>query len=341
GKFAEVSDAMNVEDYWPWGLSTGDLNADGFQDVFITASMNFPFRYGINSLLLNDRGKIFRDSEFILGVEPRRGGRTHFKMDSLDCDGEEASNNIFGNSLYHNLGGGKFAEVSDAMNVEDYWPWGLSTGDLNADGFQDVFITASMNFPFRYGINSLLLNDRGKIFRDSEFVLGVEPRRGGRTHALLTEVDCDGEDQQSAVCKDRSGKVKLMSALGSRSSVIFDLDGDGDLDIVTNDFNSEPMVLISNLAQKRPGLRYLKVRLRGTASNRDGLGARVQVKAGGQTLTQWNDGKSGYLSQSSMPLYFGLGDAQKIDAVEVTWPSGKRQTVAGPKVNGEIEIVEK
>ncbi|HSB53342.1 MAG TPA: ASPIC/UnbV domain-containing protein, partial [Gemmatimonadales bacterium] len=69
--------------------------------------------------------------------------------------------------------------------------------------------------------------------------------------------------------------------------------------------------------------------------------ARVQVKAGGQTLTQWNDGKSGYLSQSSMPLYFGLGDARKIDSVEVTWPSGKTQTVAGPKANGEIEVVEK
>ena len=80
GKFEEVSDAMGVENYWPWGLSAGDLNADGFQDIFITASMNFPFRYGINSLLLNDRGKIFRDSEFILGVEPRRDGRTHVTM---------------------------------------------------------------------------------------------------------------------------------------------------------------------------------------------------------------------------------------------------------------------
>jgi hypothetical protein len=251
------------------------------------------------------------------------------------------ANNIFGNSFFHNLGGGRFEEVSDAMNVEDYWPWGLSTGDLNADGWQDVFITASMNFPFRYGINSLLLNDRGKIFRDSEFILGVEPRRGGRTHAKLIDMDCDGEDAENPLCKGHQGKVALMSALGSRSSVIFDLDNDGDLDIVTNDFNSEPMVLISDLAQKKPNLRWLKVKLRGTASNRDGLGARVRVKAGGQTYTQWNDGKSGYLSQSSLPLYFGLGDAQKVDSIEVNWPSGRTQTVAAPKVNGEVEIVEK
>ena len=64
------------------------------------------------------------------------------------------------------------------------------------------------------------------------------------------------------------------------------------------------------------------------------------MKAGGRRYTQWNDGKSGYLSQSAMPLYFGLGDAAKVDAVEVTWPSGRKQTVTGPKVNGLIQVVE-
>jgi enediyne biosynthesis protein E4 len=276
------------------------------------------------------------DMSHIIGVGEEK---KKSDMQWSDADLQGGANNIFGNSLFHNLGG-KFEEVSDKMGVEDYWPWGLSTGDLNADGFQDLFITASMNFPFRYGVNSLLLNDRGKIFRDSEFILGVEPRRGGRTHELLTTVDCDGEDQGHQACAGKKGTVKIMSALGSRSSAIFDLDGDGDLDIVTNDFNSEPMILISNLAQKRPGLHYLKVALQGTVSNRDAIGARVQVRAGGQTYTQWNDGKSGYLSQSDMPLYFGLGDAAKIDVVEVTWPSGRKQTVTGSKMNGQIAIVE-
>ncbi|HET9212076.1 MAG TPA: CRTAC1 family protein, partial [Thermoanaerobaculia bacterium] len=369
-RFKDVSKEVGLQDgSWSGDATAVDFNEDGWPDLYV---LNMQ---GDDHFYLNEQGKRFVDataryfpktswgamgikvfdydndgrpdiittdmhSDMSKDVGP---GEEKKKSDMQwsDADLQGGANNIFGNSLYHNLGGGKFAEVSDAMNVEDYWPWGLSTGDLNADGWQDVFITASMNFPFRYGVNSLLLNDRGKVFRDSEFVLGVEPRRGGRTHTQIAEMDCDGEDQASKICEGRSGKVKLMSALGSRSSAIFDLDNDGDLDIVTNDFNTEPMVLISNLAQKRPGLRYLKVKLRGTASNRDGLGARVRVKAGGQTLTQWNDGKSGYLSQSSMPLYFGLGDAQKIDAVEVTWPSGKTQTVAAPKVNGEIEVVEK
>jgi hypothetical protein len=154
-------------------------------------------------------------------------------------------------------------------------------------------------------------------------------------------MDCDGEDRGKTACAGRQGKVQVMGTVGSRSAAIFDLEGDGDLDIVTNDFNSEPRVYISDLAQRRPGLRWLAVALRGTRSNRDALGARVQVTAGGRTLTQWQDGKSGYLTHSRMPLYFGLDDARTIDAVEVLWPSGGRQTVTRPPApNREITIVE-
>jgi hypothetical protein len=124
----------------------------------------------------------------------------------------------------------------------------------------------------------------------------------------------------------RSGKIIISGTISSRSSVIFDLDNDGDLDIVTNDFNSEPMVLISDLAQTKQ-IHWLKVVLRGTKSNRNGLGATVRVRAGGQVYTRYNDGKSGYLSQSVLPLYFGLGDARKVDSVEVDWPSGRKQSV--------------
>jgi hypothetical protein len=117
-----------------------------------------------------------------------------------------------------------------------------------------------------------------------------------------------------------------MAPLGTRSAAIFDLDNDGDLDIVTNDFNSAPQVLVSNLSD-RHAIHWLKVKLVGTVSNRDGLGATVHVTAAGSTITRYNDGKSGYLSQSSLPLYFGLGDARKIDRIDVEWPSGHKQTL--------------
>src|SRR6185436_5737200 len=104
-------------------------------------------------------------------------------------------------------------------------------------------------------------------------------------------------------------------ACSSRSSVIFDLDDDGDLDIVTNEMNDRPQVLVSNAAEKK-ALHWIKVKLVGSRSNREGLGAVVKVTAGGKTWQQRFDGKSGYLGQSAMPLYFGLGEATKLDLIE-------------------------
>ncbi len=242
---------------------------------------------------------------------------------------EKPENNIFGNSFYRNQGDGTFKEASDEVWLENYWPWGLSVGDLNADGWQDILITASMNYPFRYGVNSLMINNQGQGFLDSEFLLGIEPRRGGKIRKTWFDVDCSGADKAHPLCRDREGRYTVLGTYGSRSSVIFDLDGDGDLDIVTQELNSEPQVFVSDLAQKKKP-NFLQVRLAGRASNRNGLGATVKVRAAGKTYTQLLDGSSGYLSHSILPLYFGLGDAARVDSVEVLWPSGRKQTVAGP-----------
>ena len=168
-----------------------------------------------------------------------------------------------------------------------------------------------MNYPFRYMVNSVLLNDGGRKFVDAEFVLGIEPRRGGVSTPWF-ELDASGADKGHRDAEGQTGKVAIWGARGTRSAAILDLDGDGDLDIVTNDFNSAPMVLVSNLSEKT-ALHYLEVKLTGTASNRDGLGAIVKVTAGGTTYTKVFDGNSGYLSHSVYPLYFGLGAATAID----------------------------
>ncbi len=121
---------------------------------------------------------------------------------------------------------------------------------------------------------------------------------------------------------------------------MFDIDRDGDLDIITNEFNAAPMVLVSNLSEKTR-VRYLEVKLTGTASNRDGLGAVVKVTAGGSTYTKVMDGNSGYLSHSLLPLYFGLGAAETVDKIDVLWPSGKTQTVQSAiKMNALITVRE-
>ena len=107
---------------------------------------------------------------------------------------------------------------------------------------------------------------------------------------------------------------------------MFDLENDGDLDIVTLDMNDRVQILVSDLTARK-AIHWLKIKLVGSKSNRDGIGAAVKVTADGKTYGQTHDGKSGYFAQSSMPLYFGLGNAKAATRVEVRWPSGAQQTI--------------
>jgi hypothetical protein len=369
-RFKDVTAEVDLRpEAWSGDASFADLNGDGWPDLYLVNMM------GANHYYENQGGRKFVDTTRqhftktpwgAMGIkffDFDNDGRMDLFVTDMHSDmfkdvGPESeklkartnrpesflkgppSDFIFGNALFHNLGNGKFEEISDRMGVENYWPWGVSVGDINADGWDDIFIASGMNFPFRYGINSMLLNNRGQKFLDAEFLLGIEPRRGGRTHTSWFTLDCSGDGRDEKYCQGRTGKITMMAPLGSRSSVFFDLDDDGDLDLVTSDFNSEPQVLISDLAQRKP-IRWLKILLTGTVSNRDGLGATVRVRAGGQIYTKFNDGKSGYLSQSALPLYFGVGDANNIGRIEVDWPSGRKQAVTeGLRVNDTVRITE-
>jgi hypothetical protein len=371
GRFADVTESAGLPPTgWSGDATFTDLDGDGFPDLYV---LNMQ---GQNHFLHNDGGKRFVDRT-AEHFPKTPWGAMGIKFFDFDGDGRvdlyvtdmhsdmsqeigpdlekrksemkwtdhflqhpEAS--VFGNAFYRNLGDGRFEEISDRLGVENYWPWGPSVGDLNADGWEDVFVAASMSFPFRYGIDSVFLNDRGERFRDAEFILGVEPRRGGRTATPWFDADCAipqaGAGAKRA-CVGQTGPIRVLGTLGTRSAAIVDLDGDGDLDIVTNEFNAAPQVLISDLAQKKK-IHWLTVALSGSASNRDGLGATVRVTAGGRTQTRSHDGKSGYLSQSALPEYFGLGDANAVDRVEVLWPSGRRSVVEKPRVNAALRIAE-
>jgi hypothetical protein len=302
----------------PWGamgVKFFDFNRDGLMDLFVT-DMHSDMTGLQTRISLRDFTVAFekQKSEQWCSAE---NGETYY---------QGMSNNIFGNAVYLNRGPGRFEEVSDQIGAETFWPWGISVGDFNADGYEDAFVAGGMGYGFRYGVNSLLLNDSGRRFVDAEFVLGVEPRAEAKISKVAFVLDCSGADKDHIGCRGQSGKVTIFESLSTRSSVVFDLDNDGDLDIVTNEMNDRPQVLVSDLANGR-GIKFLKVKFVGTTANRDGLGALVRVFAGKTILTQFHDGKSGHLSQSSMPLHFGLGEAASVDRIEVTWPSGKKPSL--------------
>jgi enediyne biosynthesis protein E4 len=300
----------------PWGamgVKFFDYNLDGLMDLYVT---------DMHSDMTSRQIKA-GDQDFSPRFEKQKSD-VWCSVEWSPAALQGATNNILGNAFYQNQGQGKFVEVSAKVGAETYWPWGVSVADLNADGYEDIFVTAGMGYPLRYAINSLLLNESGQRFVDSEFVLGVEPRQGNRIEKEFFTLDCSGSDKRHPLCRGKSGTLTVIGTTSSRSSVAIDLDDDGDLDLVTNEWNDRPQVLVSNLSEKKP-IHYLKLKLVGTVSNRDGLGAMVKVQCGPKTYTRFHDGKSGYLSQSSMPLYFGLDAATKIDRIEVLWASGKKQ----------------
>jgi hypothetical protein len=367
-RFVDVSKPMGIQDQtWSGDASVLDANDDGWPDLYVLNMQGDDEYYenvggkrfarksrelfprtpwgsmGIKVFDFNNDGRLdifvtdmHSDMSDTIGPELDKVKSTMKWPESFRGSGKTS---IWGNAFFLKDGPNRFREASDAINAENYCPWGPSVGDLNADGFDDIFIASGMNYPFRYMVNTARLNDRGQRFVDAEFVLGIEPRAGGIVTPWF-RLDASGRDKGHRDAEGLSGEVGILGARGTRAAAIFDLDDDGDLDIVTNEFGTVPMVLVSDLTEKTK-IRYLTVALTGTKSNRNGLGAVVKVTAGKSTYTKVMDGSSGYLSHSVAPLYFGLGAAEAVDRVEVTWPAGTKQAVtSGIKMNSRLDIKE-
>jgi len=366
-KFKDVSKETGLLDMsWSGDASFYDINLDGYPDLYVL-SMQGDDRLYINQAgkkFVEDTKKFFPKTPWgAMGIKffdynldglmdlyltdmhsdmtegQTTDGKTDFSTEfeksksdpwcTVEWSPEflmNPDNNLFGNALYQNMGTAPFKEVSDEMGAETYWPWGVTVADFNADGYEDVFVTGGMGYPFRYGINSLLLNEDGKRFMDSEFLVGIEPRRDDQFEGDWYTLECTGEDRENPLCRRKNGDWTVYGSLTSRSSVAFDLDDDGDLDLITNEQNGRPLVLINDRSD-RNDLGFLKLKLVGSKSNRDGIGAVVRVHVGDQVQTRSLDGKSGYLALSTKPLYFGFKKGDAIKKIEIIWPSGKTQIV--------------
>jgi hypothetical protein len=127
----------------------------------------------------------------------------------------------------------------------------------------------------------------------------------------------------------------LFQPIVGRGSAYADIDGDGDLDVILTQIAGPPLLLRND---QKLGHRWLRLKLVGTRSNRDAIGAWVRVRVGNKWLSRQVMATRGYLSQSELPLTIGLGSASAPDQVEILWPTGERQTVVTWKVNDTTVI---
>jgi hypothetical protein len=302
------------------GIALLDYDNDGWLDLFV-ANDTEP-----NKLYRNNHDGTFTDVAVLAGVALSDTGRARAGMgvDAADYDGSGWQGLIIGNftnesmSLYHNDGSGLFADEAVASGIGQMSIQSLTFGcfffDYDLDGLPDIF---AANGHVSDDISVVQPNvkyaQRPSVFRN----------RGNKKF------------------EDAAGKLgrALQKEIVGRGAAYGDFDNDGDLDLVIT-ANDGPARLLRNDNGNQNDV--LRVKTVGTRSNRDGIGAKVTVKNNKVRQTQMVKSGSSYLSQSEMPLTFGLGKPEKgrTVTIEIAWPSGRKESLNGVKANQFITVQE-
>ena len=316
GTFSDVSQASGIAAHpgKGMGLAFGDADGDGLLDVFVTNDTE------PNFLFHNDGQGRFREIGGPAGVAFNDDGRALSAMGAdfrdWDNDGRDdlfltaLTNETF--PLFRNLGAGRFADRTYASLVGratlPYSGWSAGIFDFDNDGSKDLFAACS------------------DVQDNTEEFSG----RASRQRNLLLRNKSDGTFDVQA----------LGASAMHRGAAFGDVDGDGRIDAVVTRIGATPL-LLRNILKTADRPHWLALRLRGTRSNRDGIGAMVKITTAAGRV-QWNRVTSavGYASASQLPVHFGLGRERVVTAVEIRWPAGGVQKLTGPAVDRYVDVVE-
>jgi hypothetical protein len=305
GTFVDVTKAAGVWNAGHYGFSVmfTDLDDDGWPDIYVASD-------SVPSLFFHNRQNgTFSEDALRSGIAVSGDGREQAGMgiDAGDFDGDGRLDLIKTHfsqdhtTLYRNLGGGLFSDVSAraGMLLGPQLGWGVGFVDLDNDGRPDVFIS------------------NGHIYAN----IG---QAGTSTYLQKKNLYWNlGGGRFREVSRDVGGP--LLEGKSSRGTVFGDYDNDGDIDILVINNDERPTLLRNDTA----GGRWITVRLEGTKSNRDAIGARVTLEAGGMKQTAEIHSGGSYISQNDVRAHFGLGDARQVDRLVIRWPDGQTETATG------------
>lgn len=329
GTFEEVTDkaGLGKVNGWTLDVGNGDLNNDGLQDLYIACD------YGTDHMFLNNGDGTFRDvTEKAIGWDTKKG----MNVDIADYDNDGWMDvyitNITDeymkecNMLWHNNADGTFTDVSKETGTCDTgWGWAAKFGDFDNDGWQDLFVVNGLRSAGSESYVPLLLpllSGTGIDLTDVNNWPNIEGRTwsGYQKKKLFHNL-------RNGTFGDASSTAGVDNDRDGRGIGIGDFDNDGRLDIVQSNAD-QPLDFYHNVTAG-PG-NWIELKLRGTKSNRDAIGARIRVDAGGLKQIREIDGGNGYAGQSMRRAHFGLGKATKVDRLEIKWPSGQTQTLTVP-----------
>jgi hypothetical protein len=307
GTFTDVSDTAGITakgvGTYGLGVSTLDFDDDGWTDIYVANDSN------PSTLYRNKRDGTFEDIAIAAGCAYSQDGKPQAGMGlalgDYDRNGtiDIFKTNFAGDTstLYANTGQGLCEDhtFGSGIGVNTRWlGWGVGFVDLDLDGWLDLFLV------------------NGHVYPEVE--------------QLRTEA---GYQQRKVVYRNlRNGRFEdVTERLGppattpraGRGAAFGDFDNDGDVDIAVNNVHDTPSLYRLDVAS--PAGAWTELKLVGTKSNRSAIGARVRIVVGGATLVREVRGGGSYYSQNDLRVEAGLGDATKIDRVEVRWPNGNTE----------------
>jgi hypothetical protein len=311
--FEDVTTKAHIDQttgHYAFSVSTLDFDDDGWPDIFVACDSTPSILYH------NNRDGTFTDVAITAGAAFNEDGRSQAGMGSTVADyNGDGKLDIFKTNfsddtatLYRNNGDGTFDDVTYSAGLglnTQYLGWGTMFLDFDNDGWEDLLLVNGHVYP---EVDSQHL---GSSFQ--------EPR-------ILYHNNGDGRFTDISATSGPG----INNAISSRGLAIGDLWNDGRISAVVSNMNAPASLLVN---QVHTANHWVAFRTVGTKSNRDGIGARIRMKAGPHTFIDEVRSGSSFISNNDMRVHFGLGSATRIDWVEVRWPSGLLEKFEGLSVD--------